>query len=128
MLLHLIKYFVLASRICQKSLDDDQKVKYYCVYFDESRYWGRLLKIFSDDVDDSAKSVEMKFLHYTCGSWVFPKVDDTKIVNVKYVFMGPCTATDITKKGYKFSEDDMALAKYKGIKIKNVTYRTSLVH
>ena len=30
---------------CRKSIDESQIGKYYCVYFDEGRYWGRLLKV-----------------------------------------------------------------------------------
>ena len=113
-----LKCSFLDARICQESLDDDQRGKYYCVYFDEGRYWGRLIKVFSEDVDSIAEKVEMKFLHYMClhSCWEFPKVDDTKIVDAKYVFMGPCIPSDITKKGYKFQEDDAALVKYKAIK------------
>ena len=29
----------------QQSIDDDQKGKYYCVYYDEGRYWGRFLNV-----------------------------------------------------------------------------------
>ena len=117
--LHLIKYSVSDARICQESLDDDQKGKHYCVYFDEGRYWGRPMKVFSDDVDTVASRVEMKFLHYMCGCWKFPKIEDTKIVDAKYVFMDPCTPSDITKKGYKSKEEDVALVKYKAIKMRS---------
>ena len=72
-----------------------------------------------DDVGIVANRIEMKFLHYMCGCWEFPKIEDTKIVDANYVFMGPCTPSDITKKGYKFKEDDVALAKYKKIKMRN---------
>ena len=60
--------------------------------------------------------VEMKLLHYMCGCWKFSKIENTKIVDAKYVFMGPCTPFDITKKRHKFKEDNVALAKYKAIK------------
>ena len=63
--------------------------------------------------------VEMKFLHYMCGGWEFPKIEYTKIVNAKYVLMGPCTPSHIKKKGYIFKEDDVALGKYKTIKMRN---------
>ena len=39
------KYFHLAFQECQRSIDDNQVGKYYCVYFDEGCYWGRLLKV-----------------------------------------------------------------------------------
>ena len=28
---------------------------------------------------------ELKFLHNTCGYWDFPKLDDTKVVDTKYI-------------------------------------------
>ena len=56
---------------------------------------------------------ELKFLHNTCGYWDFPKLDDTKVVDTKYIFIGPCTPSKITKQGYIFKEDQDALEKYK---------------
>ena len=52
-------------------------------------------KVFSHDEDTVATSVELKFLHYICGYWEFPKVDNIKIVDTKYVYMGPCTPVEI---------------------------------
>ena len=57
------------------------------------------MKVFSDDVDTIANRVEMKFFHFMCSCLEFPKIKDTKIVDAKYVFMGPCTPFDITKRG-----------------------------
>ena len=48
-----------------------------------------------------AYSLEINFLHYSCGFWDFPK-DDTKIIDFKYVFLGPCTPAETNKHGYKF--------------------------
>ena len=31
--------------LCQQSLDGDQKGKYYGLYYDEGRYWGRFLNV-----------------------------------------------------------------------------------
>ena len=78
------------------------------------------MKVFLDDVDTVANRVEMKFLHYMCGCWKFPKIEDTKIVDGKYMFMGPYTPSDITKKRYKFKKDNVASAKYKVIKMRNI--------
>ena len=61
----------------------------------------------------------MKFLHYICGGWEFPKIEYIKIGDAKYVFMDPCTPSHIKKKGYIFKEDDVASAKYKTIKMRN---------
>ena len=64
----------------QATLDDDQIEKLYCIYFDSSRYWGKLKKVFADDPDEPAKSVEIDFLHYKFnGFWDYPKGGDVKI-------------------------------------------------
>ena len=68
-------------------------------------------KVFSHDEESMDFSVEVKFLHYTFGFWDFPKNDDTKFVDTKYVFLGPCTPAEITKSGYTFKEDTEALEK-----------------
>ena len=34
-------------KLGQDSLDDDQKGSFYCVFFDQGRYWGRLLNVFA---------------------------------------------------------------------------------
>ena len=58
--------------------------------------------------------MEIKFLKNTCDNyWEFPKSDDTKIIDIDYVFIGPCTPTEIKKNGYRFKEDEEALEKYK---------------
>ena len=80
---------------------------------------NKLIVICKFSVYIVANRVEMKCLHYMGGCWKFPKMEDTKIVEVKYVFMGPSTPSDMTNNGYKFEEDDVALAKYKTIKMKN---------
>ena len=41
----MILCFILEFEECRKSLDISQKGKYYCVYYDENRYWGRLLQV-----------------------------------------------------------------------------------
>ena len=80
---------------------------------------NKLIVICKFSVYIVANRVEMKFLHYVGGCWEFPKMEDTKIVEAKYVFMGPFPPSDRTNNGYKFEEGDVALAKYKTIKIKN---------
>ena len=77
-------------RKCQESLDDEQKGFFYCIYFDEGYYWGRLLKVFANDSDAPADTVEIDFLRYSCGYWDFPPKKDVKIIDSKYVFYGPC--------------------------------------
>ena len=35
----------MVARIAQESLDDDQCGKFYCIYFTQSKYWGKLQKV-----------------------------------------------------------------------------------
>ena len=63
-------------------------------------------------------SAEFKFLHYRCGFWEFPKIDDIQIIEVEYIYICPCTPHEITKHGYKFKEDDEALKIFKAFRIK----------
>ena len=77
------------------------------------------VQVFCEDEDEPASSAEFNFLHYSCGYWDFPKKPDKKIVEVKYVFFGPCVPVETTKKGYKFAEDQDAQVRYKEIKKKN---------
>ena len=104
----------------QSSLTDENKGKYFCVYYPDNRYWGRLEKVFYTDVDDEkAAQAEFKFLHYSCGYWDFPKTGDDvdpKTIDVEYVFMGPCTPAEIKQNGYKFLEDAQAIQIHKTLK------------
>ena len=63
-----------------------------------------------------AKHVEIKILKYSCGYWDFPKNDDIKIIEFKYVFVGPCMPSQTSKMGYTFNECTEAIRKYKMIK------------
>ena len=61
-----------------------------------------------------ADKVEIDFLYFSCGLWDFPKEKDTEIVDVNYVFLGPCMPSDISKHGYLFKEDARALKLFHG--------------
>ena len=37
--------YMTEIKLCQKSFDEDNIGCYYCVYFDQGRYWGLLLKV-----------------------------------------------------------------------------------
>ena len=101
----------------QQSLDDDQVGKFYCVYFDDKRYWGKLLKVFSEDVDEPANMVEMKFLHYKFNKlWDYPRKEDKQMIEAKYIFLGPVIPIYTGKDGYKFDEDEQSLSIYKQIR------------
>ena len=96
-----IKAIVKSS---QEPLGDDQKGSFHCIFFYQGRYWERLLKVFSEDVDSSADTVRWNFWGHTCGKWDFPKRKDTKISKAKYVFYGPCKPSDISKGGYALDD------------------------
>ena len=44
------------------------------------------------------------------------KSEDRQIIDVKYIFYGPCKPWITSKAGYKFVEDDAANARYKALK------------
>lgn len=61
--------------------------------------------------------MEIKFLHCTNDRfWDFPKSEDVKITDVKFVILGPVVPASTTKKGYTFSEGNTALVIYKKIR------------
>ena len=80
-------------------------------------YIQSYFKVFSNDEDSAATSAEIKLLHYKCGYWEFPKVDCTKIVKTKFIFMGPCTPIETTKQGYKFKEEEESVKNTEILKI-----------
>ena len=45
-------------------------------------------KVFSDDIDTMATSSEFKLLYYSCGYWEFPKNDEIRIIDTKYILFG----------------------------------------
>ena len=105
------------------SSDDNQISKFYCVYFDNQYYWGKLLKVFADDKDSPASSAEMAFLHYKFNDlWDYPKEGEVKLVEAKYVFLGPVTPVDTLRDGFKFAKGEEALKRYKEIKKYNKLY------
>jgi len=63
-------------------------------------------KDFSHDIDTMATSSEFKLLYYSCGYWEFPKNDEIRIIDTKYILFGPCTPQDTSKNGYQFEDDE----------------------
>ena len=72
-------------------VDEDTIGKFFCVYFDEWRYWGRLNKVFAENTDSEVTEAEITFLRYVSdGYWELPKSIDRKIIEIKYIyFMDP---------------------------------------
>ena len=111
---------VFTPRNCTLSelLVEEEIDKYFCVYFDEGRYWGHLLKVFTyDEENDSAERVEIKFLCKRCEAWDFPSKEDQQIIESKFAFMGLCKPQELMQAGY-FFDDEKASLLYKYIKSK----------
>ena len=99
---------IKSIKCVQEGIDDDKKGLFYAVDYGERFYWGKVLKVFSPDVDDNACSVEMTFLSYKMdGLWEFPRKADLEIIDAKFIFYGPVTPTSTSSKGYRFDEDDV---------------------
>ena len=63
----------------------------------------------------STVEVEIKFLHYSCGYWDFPKSGEDvnpKIIDANFILLGPCTPAETRSNGYKFKEDQIAIQVY----------------
>ena len=109
-----------------ESLDDDKVGMFYCIYFDEGRYWRRLDKVFSDD-PESPTQVEINFLEYKSeGYWDFPKTKEILLLESKFVFYGPLKPNVPTKQGYRIPDDADALVRYKQIMFL-VSYSTCII-
>ena len=68
-------------------------------------------------------TVEFSFLRYRGDDmWDFPKQLDIEMVEIKYVFYGPCSPEVVTGKGYQISFGDIANAqfRYKYMKAHNI--------
>lgn len=76
-----------------------------------------VFKVFSDDVDTLATSSEFKLLQYSCGFWEFPRIDEIRIIETKYIFYSPCRPQDTTKNGYK--SEDKTQNMFKSLKFEN---------
>ena len=53
--------------------------------------------MFSQDADSPVNLVEIRFLHYSCGYWEFPRKYDSQVGDLKYVIIGPCIPSETTK-------------------------------
>ena len=101
-------------QVLQKHLDDHQKGKFFCAYYDNSFYWGKCLHMFPHDLDSKVDEVDFSFMHLKYdGLWDWPKKEDEKQVASKFVFHGPCMPTQRTKQGFRFAEEEAAIKEYK---------------
>ena len=89
-------------RQLQSDLDDDQKEKFFCVYYDSGYYWGKALNMFSQDKESPVEKVEFKFFHPALdGFWDWPSKLDQQFVSAKFIFYGPCMPEPPVPKGFK---------------------------
>lgn len=82
-----------------EELDDHNIGKFFAVFWPKPRtyYWGKLLKVFAEDVEADADQVEIQFLKKVENSsdpsqlkWDWPIKEDVGIVDAKLCFAGPC--------------------------------------
>ena len=112
-----------AIRKVQANLDEAQNGQYFCVFYDDSYYWGKCLKMFSEDVESSVDKVEIKFMHRQMASfvdettfWDWPKQEDIQIVPSKFIFFGPCMPALPTERGFTFADEIEAMRLYRVLK------------
>ena len=67
--------------------------------------------------NDNAERVDIKLLRKKCEAWDFPSKEDQQIIELKFVFMGPCKPQELRKVGH-FFDDEKASLLYKYIKSK----------
>lgn len=108
-----------AKVITNVSITEDDIGKFYAVLYTEPRtyYWGKLLKLFSDDEDTAVTKAELDFLKRDFISsdvaqqtWKERAVKDISIVSVLTMFYGPVKPT--LNRGSSFQFPDK-LAKQK---------------
>ena len=102
--------------------------QYYALYWQKPRgyYWGKLLKVFSDDPDDDAHSGEFKFLQWkewsTDPSRIFydwPTQEDIELIDAGRCCWGP-TQPDVVNIGIgktllKFESEGQVMDIFKNI-------------
>ncbi|KAG0716223.1 hypothetical protein GWK47_010229 [Chionoecetes opilio] len=101
---------------------------FYAVWYDRpsTYYWGKVLKLFSDDDDSEVKEVEITFMKKCMPSsnpdqlrWDWPQVDDKDIVDVSRLLAGPAKPVVEDKVRGKallyFREEGQAYARFKNV-------------
>jgi len=93
------------------------------VYWNNPRtyYWGKLEKLFRDDVDQQAEEAEFKFLSRKSGidgeiCWDWPTIEDRDIVDTANCFWDPALANlKSARRGrsyFVFEEQDKVQEKF----------------
>ncbi|CAK8688497.1 unnamed protein product [Clavelina lepadiformis] len=87
------------KRTFKLEINKKQVVKYFAVFWEKPKtyYWGKLLKVFRDEVDGKIEQVEFKFWDKKSTSedavyWDWQTKEDIDTVTVENCFWGPSTA------------------------------------
>ena len=109
-------------------IEEEHIGKFYAVFWPKPKayYWGKLMKVFSHDVEDDANEVEINFLKKVVNSsdpslikWDWPSVEDKGVVDAKLLFAGPMipevSDASRTKSYIQFKAEPEILKKYNDI-------------
>lgn len=80
------------KKLIAENMDDEHRGQFFAVACEDGYYWGKVMVVEANDVDEPANRVSFKFLHKKFGSgtvWVWPKRDDIDTVDIDNVFYGP---------------------------------------
>ncbi|CAK8690808.1 unnamed protein product [Clavelina lepadiformis] len=111
------------KRTIELEINKKQVGKYFAVFWEKPKtyYWGKLLKVFRDEVDGKIEQAEFKFCDKKSTSedavyWDWQIKEDIDIVNVENCFWGPSTAvlTSVgrAKSYFGFAEEDEVKEKF----------------
>lgn len=111
------------KRTIKLEINKNQVGKYFAVFWEKPKtyYWGKLLKVFRDEVDGKIQQAEFQFLHKKSTSedavyWDWPTKEDIDIVKVENCFWGPSTAvlTSVgrAKSYFGFAEEEEVKDKF----------------
>ena len=116
-------------------LDDFNVGKYFAMCWPRPKAycWGKLLKVFSIDIDSDATEVQIQFFKKVQNStepsqvkWDWPATEDKGIVDAKLCFVGPCTTNTTnsshTKSAIAFELEAEVVTKFHGIYRPGVLY------
>ena len=106
-------------------IEEEHIGKFYAVFWPKPKtyYWGKLIKVFSHDVEDDANEVEIKKAVNSSDpsliKWDWPSVEDKGVVDAKLLFPGPMipkvSDASHTKSYIQFKAEPEILKKYNDI-------------
>ena len=73
--------------------------------------------MFSEDRESKVDELEITFLHPQISPfWDWPKNQDVKLVQSRFIFFGPCMPAGPTKKGFTFADEEEVMKLYRLLK------------